>query len=186
MGANKALLQLGDTSCIERVITTARRVTDDIAIVSNEPATYEYLGFPVHPDVSPGFGPLSGIQTALTYCRREWALVLACDLPFVTADLLGVLLEQREGADAVVPRDKDDFLQPLCALYSTRCLSATVELINSDIPAPRLLFDRVKTRILPFTEIAHLDGAEKFFFDIDSPDDYRRALSAKEVRRITK
>jgi molybdopterin-guanine dinucleotide biosynthesis protein A len=176
MGVNKALLRIGDTTCLERVVFTARQISDDIAIVANAPSEYEQFGLPVYPDVCPGFGPLSGIHTALSYCRTDWALVLACDLPFITARLLDLLKTLVEGGDALVPLDKGGFLQPLCALYSPRCLTAAIELINSGHRAPRLLFDKVRTRVVSFAEITHLDGAERFFYDLDTLDDYHRAL----------
>jgi molybdopterin-guanine dinucleotide biosynthesis protein A len=103
--------------------------------------------------------------------------VLACDLPFVTAELLGFMLERAEDVDAVVPMDQNGILQPLCALYSTRCLLPTVELINSGVSAPRRLCGKVTTRVLAFAEIAHLDYAQWFFLDIDSPLDYQQALT---------
>jgi molybdopterin-guanine dinucleotide biosynthesis protein A len=44
-------------------------------------------------DIVPRCGPLGGIYTALTTTRFEFVLFLACDMPFVTDDLVGRFLE---------------------------------------------------------------------------------------------
>jgi molybdopterin-guanine dinucleotide biosynthesis protein A len=69
-------------------------------------------------DLRPGFGAWSGLHAAVAYSRSEWALVLACDYPFVTSDLLTLLAGfASKECDAVVPVQPDGRLQPLCALY---------------------------------------------------------------------
>jgi molybdopterin-guanine dinucleotide biosynthesis protein A len=37
------------------------------------------------------------------------------------------------------------------------------------------LLDRVRTHYLPFAEIEDLDGAEYFFFNINTPESYQQA-----------
>lgn len=52
----------------------------------------------------PGEGPLGGITTALAAAREPIVVVLACDLPRVTADaVLAVVDAMGGGADAAVP-----------------------------------------------------------------------------------
>src|SRR5262252_4485041 len=71
------------------------------------------------------WGPLGGIQAALQACRTERCIVVACDLPFVTRDLLELLMNGQGAAAAIVPVQSDGRPQPLCAVYSCRpCLEA--------------------------------------------------------------
>jgi molybdopterin-guanine dinucleotide biosynthesis protein A len=48
-------------------------------------------------------------------------LVLACDLPNLTVNLIQAVLKSVEGADAVIPRTSDGRIHPLAAAYSRSC-----------------------------------------------------------------
>ena len=129
MGRDKALLPLGDQTLIERVIAAARPLAYPRVIVG-DPATYAHLGLPVLPDRRPGLGPLGGLHTALGQTAAP-VLLLACDLPFLTADFLGYLVNRRGPHQAVVPYTAAG-LQPLCALYEPSCLAAIEAAIQAD------------------------------------------------------
>ena len=78
------------------------QVTDDVMLVglpSRVPA-----GTRVVADRVPQSGPLGGLDAALAAARDEALLLVACDMPFVTARLFAHLLGQTAGVDAVVPR----------------------------------------------------------------------------------
>ena len=63
-------------------------MADDIRIVANDRERYAGLGLRVIPDAVPDAGPLGGLYTALLDAAHDRMLILACDLPFVTAALL--------------------------------------------------------------------------------------------------
>lgn len=175
LGRDKGSLPLGNTTCIERVISSARAVTQDVAVITNAPHVYRYLGVPVYRDIRPGLGPLGGISTALHYSTSTWVLTLACDMPFVSSLLLTALLDRRADVDVVVPTDREGSLQPLCALYRRAIRPAVEECLDSGKRSVRDLLERVNCRVIPFSEIERLPGAELFFVDIDTPEDYERA-----------
>lgn len=89
-----------------------------------DPARHGSLGLPIIPDVTPGAGPLGGIVTALSDAERPWVLIVACDLPNLSAGPLAPLLEIASDSDlrAVLPRTPDGRLQPLCAAYAKEAL----------------------------------------------------------------
>lgn len=74
-------------------------------------------------DIRPGAGPLAGLHTALQRSQTETVFVVACDMPFVTAEtaqtLLAALTPQ---AQAVVPRERGGQIHPLCAVYRRSAL----------------------------------------------------------------
>jgi molybdopterin-guanine dinucleotide biosynthesis protein A len=121
---------------------------------------------------------LGGLHAALAACEAEWAAVVACDLPFVTGELFARLAALREDAEAVVPVQPDGRLQPLCALYRTHpCRDIARELIERGERRPRALVQMVRARMVAWEELADLDGAQKFFENVNTPEDYRNARS---------
>lgn len=74
MGTDKAGLRLGSRTLLQHVVVAARAA-----------------GFParvIRKDVVPACGPLSGLYTALKSTEHDAVLALACDMPFVTPQLL--------------------------------------------------------------------------------------------------
>ena len=95
------------------------------------------LGAPTIFDVRSGFGAWSGVHAALSYSQAEWTLILACDLPFITTDLLQRLCEEcGDAIDAVVARQRGGRLQPLCAVYRTEKALAFADQVmdKADLP----------------------------------------------------
>lgn len=170
MGSDKSRLILEGQSFIERIAKTLLGVTSKVSVVGHDS---DDLRLDSITDVYPKWGALGGVQTALSACRAEWALVVACDLPFVTPELCKRLMTLRESYDAVVPVQEDSRPQPLCALYKVDpCLAQSIQLIESGHRRPLDLIERVNTRRVEFSEVQDLPDADKFFVNINTPEDY--------------
>lgn len=123
--------------------------------------------------------PMVGLYTALATARTEWIAVLACDLPFVTGDLMTKLARFcLDEFDAIVPVQQDGRPQPLCAFYRReKCLPLAEERLKmGDLKLQRFL-SRVSTRYVEFDEIADLNGSAHFFLNVNEPEDYESALT---------
>ncbi|MEW6212482.1 MAG: molybdenum cofactor guanylyltransferase, partial [Acidobacteriota bacterium] len=121
--------------------------------------------------------PLEAIRTALANSREEKVALAGCDMPFVTSELFAFLLGQSEGYDAVVPLDEEGRLEPLCAVYSTAVMTEVCLLIErGDLKTARL-FDLISARVVEFSELKNLRHSELFFENINTPQDYARAIS---------
>jgi molybdopterin-guanine dinucleotide biosynthesis protein A len=68
-------------------------------------------------------GPMAGIGTGLAACEGEYAIVVACDMPFVDPDVVEYLFERAEGNDAAVPRLDDGWYQTTQAVYRTEAMA---------------------------------------------------------------
>jgi molybdenum cofactor guanylyltransferase len=169
MGTDKSQLLLEDQTFVERIAATLLTVTDSIRLVGGR----ENSNLSTVADVYPKWGALGGLHAALSACRRDWAIVVACDLPFVTSELFRSLASQRGDHDAVVPMQPDGRPQPLAALYRIDpCAQRATELIEGGRRRPLDLLESVNTRWVDFAEIANLDQAQTFFVNINTPDDY--------------
>jgi molybdopterin-guanine dinucleotide biosynthesis protein A len=170
MGTDKSRLTIEGQSFIERIAETLLQVTPKVTVVghASDDMRLESIA-----DVYPKWGALGGVQTALSSCHADWALVVACDLPFVTSELCKRLIALRETYDAVVPIQQDSRPQPLCALYKVDpCLAHATRLIEAGRRRPLDLIERVNTRWVEFSEVQDLRSAEKFFVNINTPEDY--------------
>jgi len=172
MGTDKSQLRIEQQTFIERITETLLKLTDLVTIVGRNDAR-----LPSVADIYPQWGALGGLHAALTACAREWAIVVACDLPFVTAEFFQQLAELRMDHEAVVPVQADGRPQPLAALYRIDpCRQRATELIEAGRRRPLDLLDAVKTRWVEFDEIRNLAQAEKFFVNINTPKDYDDAI----------
>lgn len=176
MGRDKAWLELGGRVMIEWVIAALRPVTSNLYIIAND-CEYARLGLPVFADTNTGIGPLEAIRTAMANSRAPRLVIAGCDLPFVTSELFAFLLAIAGNHQAVVPIGRDGRLQPLCAVYSTGALEAVTSLIESGERKVDRLFERIPVRLVAFNELSHLQGAEVLFENVNTDEDYKRAVS---------
>jgi molybdopterin-guanine dinucleotide biosynthesis protein A len=182
MGTDKALLKLGELSFMERIRHALAQITTETRLVGGKDLRDDTAPLSVVPDVHVRWGALGGLHAALAACRAEWAIVAACDLPFITGELLVRLASLRENFDAVVPVQRDGRRQPLCALYRARaCRERVEELIATGERRPRALLDKVRTRLVAFEELSDLPGADRFFINVNTPEDYANARKEGET-----
>lgn len=122
--------------------------------------------------------PLLGLNTALTKATTPWIAILACDLPFVTSDLMIKLASCcEEEFDAVVPIQPDSIPQPLCAFYRHgECLQAAKEMLRTRDFKLQHFLSRIAVRYVKFEEIADLAGSNRFFLNVNTPEDYATAI----------
>ena len=123
MGRDKALLPYRGTTLVGHVARAVQEATGAVALIG-DPARYGRLGYPVYPDKLPGCGPLGGIYTALTISSTDWNLVVACDMPGISVDVLRALLgsASESGGACVIAMGPGGEPEPLCAVYHKRCL----------------------------------------------------------------
>lgn len=135
MGRDKALLKIGGRTLLEIACGVLSEVFDDVVILSHRRDEYAFAGRPVIPDRVPDCGPLGGLHAALRHAAGRPVFLLACDMPFVTPELVRYLLAAAEPLDrlepwAVFARSGEE-AQPLCGLYSGGCLQVVEERLMS-------------------------------------------------------
>jgi molybdopterin-guanine dinucleotide biosynthesis protein A len=183
MGSDKSQLVFGKQTGVERIAGALRPLAVRVRLVGSH-VQAEAKGLVNVPDTHERWGALGGICAALGACQSEWAVVVACDLPFVSSDLfhrLWQLTEQSEPQtlDAIVPIQPDEWPQPLCAVYRREtCSEAANQLIAAGEHTPRALLANVRTRWVEFRELADLPGSEHFFLNVNTPADYEQAVKA--------
>ena len=178
MGKDKASLVFHGQTAIERIAEQLSSITSRIALVGARD-DHAKGGMNVIADVHERWGALGGIHAALRNSRAVWAAIVACDLPLITLDLFTRLGSfATENPDAVVPIQPDGRPQPLCALYRCdTCLPPLEKLIALGEHSPRSLLTLVNTRWVEANEVSDLSGAQDFFLNVNTPQDYEKAKS---------
>jgi molybdopterin-guanine dinucleotide biosynthesis protein A len=178
-GLNKAglVLQPGGASVLDRQLARLGRVVDRTIIIANDAERFRSAGVPVIPDMVPDGGALGALYTAVHAAGTERTLVVACDMPFVSDRLLTHLVSVGRSVDIAIPRTARGY-EPLCATYSRRSASELRRLIDeqrfrlSDVAhIPGLNVHEVGR-----DELATFGPEEVLFFNLNTPDDYTRAI----------
>jgi molybdopterin-guanine dinucleotide biosynthesis protein A len=158
---------------IDRVAAALREAADDLLLCANAGEAAQWLpGVPVVHDARRERGSLVAIHSALTAAAGDGVLLVAWDMPFVSAELLRTLRARLTGgATAVVPRGPHG-LEPFCAAYGARTL-----------PTVERAIDRGELRVagaiealsgvvhLTVDDLAAFGRAERLFFNVNSAAD---------------
>lgn len=134
MGSNKSLKPFLGIPLIQRVIERVKNLSEDIFIVTNTPGEFAFLNLRMVSDELPGRGVISGLYTAMIQSNQEFVGVIACDMPFVNADLILAEYETlvATNADVAIPRTRTGY-EPLHAVYRRKnCLTAIRDAIQQD------------------------------------------------------
>ena len=192
MGANKALLQLGDAPLIAHVIRRMRLVTDELLLITNTPTEYAHLDLPMHNDSVPDAGALGGIYTGLTHASDDAVLCVACDSPFLQPKLLSYLVSVLGEYDAVMPytyketptsdSNNQITLQTLCAVYSKRCLPIIELMLQASELRVHALQERANIRTLAPEIWRTYDSEGHSFFNVNTPEDFEKARTLVQQR----
>ncbi|HEX5085438.1 MAG TPA: molybdenum cofactor guanylyltransferase [Blastocatellia bacterium] len=198
MNKDKAWLEIDGVTMIERALAAARPVAGRLVIIVNaanpQIGRYEKLagscGAKLIFDLHEHLGPLGGIHTALAHCAEgESALILACDLPFITTEFLSFIRDIHLGKNPqsstskgrnpqsiTVPLDQSNRLQPLAAIYDQLLEATVAQALAANELKVDLLYSRVSTRRVHFAEFARLPDAESFFINVNTPEEYQSAI----------
>jgi molybdopterin-guanine dinucleotide biosynthesis protein A len=176
MGQDKALLPFLGQPLIQRVIARTGHLADEILVTTNHPENYAFLGLPLHPDIIPERGALSGLYTALHAARHDTVLIVACDMPFVSPELLSVQIDWLDqGYDAVIPRGEGG-TEPFHAVYRrSACRGLAQAALQADQWRVDAWFAQANIRFLDADDIQRLDPSGLAFWNVNNPEEFQRA-----------
>jgi molybdopterin-guanine dinucleotide biosynthesis protein A len=180
LGRDKAVEPLAGQPLIGRVLSMLSDVTDTSVVVVNDEDRGAELPLPedvtVAVDAYPNSGSLGGIFTGLRAASADWALVVACDMPFLNPSLLSRMLELSDGYDVVAPV-LDGRPEPTHALYSKACLPHMEERLQQGKLKITGFYEDVRVRYITEDEVDLLDPGRLSFFNVNTQDDLDRAKS---------
>ena len=175
-GRDKSALRVGAGSILERQLAVLRALTPHILIVGRASAGVDVR---VVEDRIAGAGALGGLYTALVEAPTEQVLVVACDMPFISAPFLATLAALGTGCDAAIPRDAHG-PHPLCASYHRRIADRLKTCIDEGALRISDALRDLQVRDIGPDELAPFDPDGRLLINVNTPGDYERARRAAE------
>ena len=174
-GRDKALLEIDGQPLALRTADRMRPAVESVTLVGS-PEKYGPLGLPIIPDAVTDFGPLGGLLAALEDSDEDWNLIAACDMPFVTTDLLRFLVERAGDCDGdvLLPYDNEGRPEPLCAAYRSSAASTIRRAVKSGIHKVMRGLEGLNLAALTPADYARVDPEGVVFTNMNRPGDFEQ------------
>lgn len=132
MQAEKGLVLYKGKPFIRWIIEAIMPITSNIILVTSN-GDYSLVGLPMIEDTYADKGPVGGIYTALNHSKTTRNLILSCDIPKITTELLRTVTDESWETEAPVTflsDGKNDY--PLIGVYSKSALKIFADAISAD------------------------------------------------------
>jgi len=183
MKKNKVLMKLGNKPLLSHIVEKVLGLTSEtIVVVGKNDNLKNYssllpLTVTLLQDDVEGIGPLAGILAGMKSMRSKYALVLPCDSPFVIREVLKYLLNNTQGADAIIPQWPNGHIEPLHSVYK---VSSAIPALETTLRRGELfiidMIKRLDEVIYVSTEkLRELDKELITFFNINFLEDFKKA-----------
>lgn len=181
---DRGLIQLNNKPIITYVVNSVKNIVDEIVIcLSDETRISMYSK--VLPDICrividdesfPGC-PLRGAYTGLLNAKGKYSALLACDMPFISAQVIDMLFDIAIRVNAVVPRWPDGNIEPLHAVYRTEpALKAAKMALERGEYSMRAMVSLLRgVRYISTLVIKEMDPKMRTLINVNAQADLRRA-----------
>lgn len=171
-GSPKWRVTVGGETMGARAVSALAASVEKVVALSADPAVAS-LGIEVRADTVAGQGPLGGIESALQWAGElglDGAVILACDLPLVSALLIETMCTAWQGEDVVLPVTPAG-VEPLCALYSISALPMVEAALARGELSPSRLVQALTVHALDLEVAQRTTGLENPFLNVNTREE---------------
>ena len=174
---DKSALVVHGRTILDRLLDVYTRIFPEILIAVGKPGDASRSwnlpdGVRTVLDEYPGRSSLTGIHAGLRNATLPHVFVAACDAPFLRPGLVERLVGELEpGDDVVIPRRENGRLEPLCAIYSRRCLPHIEERLGQGDFKIIRFFPKVRVREVDVEKLRVADPGLESFANVNTPGD---------------
>jgi molybdopterin-guanine dinucleotide biosynthesis protein A len=172
MGRDKASLPWNGGTMLSTVLEKLNPVCSELIVVSNVHREINYLPVVIVPDKYPQCGPLAGIHAGLLATDCEYAFVAACDMPYLSTQAAGFIMEAALAYDAAIPFI-DGYYHPLHGVYRKSCIPFIEQRLRDGLYRVTDFFNDIKVRKISREEITFFDPSLLTLRNINSPEDIK-------------
>lgn len=176
-GQNKALLQIGDRTIIDRLQDALGPLVDEQVALANDDSLRDRTGLRLVHDPTPHAGVLTALAQGLNAAAGDVCLAVACDMPFVSGQLFAWMLSvlETEHVDVVIPR-AGDFFEPMHAVYRRDAVKQAIDAaLGRGEQRMTSYFADVRVRQVDEPEWQRFDPTGLAFLNVNTPADLDRA-----------
>ncbi len=182
-GQNKGLVELAGKPLIlhmlEKLATVAR---ETIVVAKSEAQRKEFSHFikqkpQIIVDGTDVQTPLAGALAGFEIVQNEYALLLACDTPFISPQILSFLLDVCVGKAGAIPKWPSGNLEPLHAVYQVEwaAIAARAALEKGELTMRSMIHNMQNIRYISTAVLQQFDQKLMTFFNINTLNDLRKA-----------
>lgn len=167
MGTDKGFLSLNGKLFTQYCIDALYPLVSEIIIISNH-SDYDRFGLKRVEDVIENAGPLAGLYSGLLQSKTPYNLVLSCDVPLITSNILEKLIENISDEIDVAQIESNGKTMPLIALYKTKNKDLFYKLLKRGERRLRTAVNQCKVKNITLTS-----ESEKFTVNVNTPEDLK-------------
>jgi len=184
-GQDKCLIHLVGKPLVLHVIDRISNVVDEKVVVAGSNAPRKTLSnlfeskARVVVDKYEGRSPLVGALTGFESVNADYSLLLPCDTPFVSAEIVALLLDLCVNKSAVIPRWPNGYMEPLQAAYNTKSATeAAKKALNEGKRDLSSMISHLRgIRFVSTLALQQIDSKLLTFFNVNTSEDLKKAES---------
>lgn len=181
-GRNKSLATLLDKPLITYVVDAVKPIVDETLVITDTEGSRKELSKVLSSSVKILLdeydlkSPVVGALTGFKYAEGKSSLLLACDIPMISAKVVSLLLKLSENYDAVIPRWPNGYIEPLQAVYNTeKGYTASLEAIAKEEFRMRDIIIRLgNVQYLSTNALSKLDPKLYTFLNVNTSQDLKK------------
>lgn len=178
---DKSCLEISGVKLVSRIIDRLEGMFDEIFVITRTPENHADLKIRLEGDIFNERSSLTGVHAALHHSRTEHVFITACDSPFLNKSMISELIKHLGPEDDVlIPIHPDGMYEPLCAVYSRRCLPFIEDNLNRKIFQIIRFFPQVKVRTVDTAELETKDRDLESFINVNTPEELEKACKRAE------
>ena len=174
-GMEKALLQVGGVRIMDRIYDIYSELFEEIILVTNSPEKFLEWDLLIVSDLFPIRSYLTGIHAGLFSMTNPFAFISACDTPFLKKEMVETIIGKIEPQIDIVMPETSAGLEPLCAVYSKRCLNSAQHHLEQEKLKIIKAFRKSRIKTISEKVLRTIDPDLRSFFNINTADDLQRA-----------
>lgn len=185
-GQNKSFLTIGQETFLQRLIRKLRPLFSEMILVTRQPNLYPIPEIELVSDIYPIRSSLTGIHAGLVHAKNQYAFITACDTPLLKPELVQIVIKFCDPDVAVVVPEKEGHFEPLCAIYSKKCLPLIEEALSEKELKINKLFQKVPIKVVPQKILEEVDPELESFYNVNTLEDWELLRFYPEIRTKSK
>lgn len=189
-GRDKGLVLLQNKPLVLHVIDRVSPLVDSITIVVRSKEQKEKFGritdkkINITIDTYQAQTPLVGAITGFQNVNSDYSLLLPCDVPLISRNIINFLFDASFNRQAVIPHWPNGYIEPLQAVYHTESsLTAAKIALNQGHMNMRSMINNLhRVRYISTLVLEQLDENLVTFFNVNTPQDLEKAESLLDLK----